>query len=228
MNNEKNTFQATPECREIFTSFNPINEITSWNDAREDLRSSVKTFAWVYLIQQNQVLLGKWNGTDFSWPQNKELDSKYIIELVVFNENMEWRLVQQSKGVFTIRLAIDTETTDISEKQDKQQWVMDQRYLMYGTPDGTDCKGWTSSFESRGGELILPFKASGKKRIWCKIRNYFVINDAKVFDSEDKNSSDYTFEWSPSDGILFTDYRLCGFLTQSEDEAECEEVECNA
>lgn len=208
-------FQSSPTCHNgkiVITS----ESVASWKEAKKNLESTMHLPSFAYLTQQNQVVLGRWNGKEFIWPGSVTFDSDYLIELSVFDAGKEWRALRAPDRSLRIRVLEDVSNVtalDIS----KESHFVNQQYLLYGTIFNAIDDNWTSASEDRGGTLklpvTLPVGTEKTKRVWCAVRNYFTISDPKVFAAVGDDSQQ---EWTPSDSIIFTDYRLCGFITEDE------------
>lgn len=208
-------FQSSPTCHNgkiVVAS----ESVASWEKAKKNLESTMQIPAFAYLTQQNQVVLGRWNGKEFIWPGSVTFDADYLIELSVFNAVKEWRVLLAPDGSLRIRILEDVGNGTALDSS-KESHFVNQQYLLYGTIFNAIDDNWTSASEDRGGTMklpfTLPFGIEKTKRVWCAVRNYFTISDPRVFSSIGNSSKQ---EWAPSDSIIFTDYRLCGFITEDE------------
>lgn len=200
----------------------PADEKTLIND----ISQRVKADAWVYLTQEDQVLFGRWisNEKVFRWPEDFSFEPCYMKELVIFTANWECRITRAnaSEG-FVLRYvedACEEELKDRDPKKVHESQILDQKYLMYGTTYTVSGDGTLAS-EQSGGRIYLPFQASGNERIYLKVRDYFSVRTPVIVDSK---TGETAAEWAPSDGISFTDRRLCGFERQNGKTIEMEDV----
>lgn len=182
----------------------------AWSQVLAFLQDHLKEAAWAYMTLQDKVILGRWNGTEFEWPQSLSPEPEFLMELIVFNGSTECKIIQVKPGDFRTRRVVD------HNDKSGSQWSLDQQYLVYGEPTKNNVKSnWTVSRESSGGEIILPFDASGSRRVWCRVRDYFTIREPMIIRSGENTDNDES--WTPSDGILFTDRSLRGFFLEAQD-----------
>ncbi|NLA43847.1 hypothetical protein GX865_06945 [Candidatus Saccharibacteria bacterium] len=181
----------------------------AWRLVLDYMKEAVSGDAWVYLTLQDRVLLGRWTGTHFEWPTAMEVCPRDVIEMVVFQSEVELRVTLIEEGIFGVRTL-----SEVTSERGNERYV-EQQYLMYGEPYGSLLSnGWTLSRESMGGELLLPFNATKSRRVWCVVRDYFSIRPPRVISHSDCSVA--VADWAPSDGLLFIDRRICGFRTEGQ------------
>ncbi|AKB58686.1 type III-D CRISPR-associated protein Csx19 [Methanosarcina barkeri] len=139
-----------------------------------------KGFCVSYL--DNEVLIGKYNGNEFNFYQNKLPEPKFIQKLRLFNETQElllWRKKwKDTYGEFAFRLRVDE---DGSEND-----VIDAKQVLWGTTAKKLDEEFTEISEIRGTKIILPFSDievdDKDRRVFILTRNYI---------SYDTNDSSY-------------------------------------
>jgi len=120
----------------------------------------------------HMVLVGKYDGEDFYFYQNEELEPKLIQKIRLFDKNHELYLWKKSENSFRGRLRID------GDGDGEETDMVDARQVLWGTKS-KPCGDFTEIYEDRGTKIILPFKGieidtkkDPKDRIFILTRNY--------------------------------------------------------
>lgn len=130
----------------------------------------------------NEVLIGKYDGNELKFYQNKLSEPQFIQKLRLFNETQElllWRKKWKDMcGEFFFRLRVDGDGIETD--------VIDAKQVLWGTTAKKLEDGFTEISEIRGTKIILPFNDievdDKEKRVFIFTRNYI---------SYDTNDSSY-------------------------------------
>lgn len=122
-----------------------------------------------------KVLIGKYDGENFTFQEDKEFEPRFIQKMRLFNTDRELFLWRINKKGFRRRLRIDYEGNEID--------VVDSNQVLWGTTSIS--KGeFTEISEERGTKLILPIKDlkvdNSENRAFILTRNYISY---KTYDS---------------------------------------------
>ena len=149
----------------------------------------------------NEVLIGKYDGNELKFYQNKVPEPQYIQKLRLFNENQElflWRKKWKDKcGEFAFRLRVDEDGNETD--------VIDAKQVLWGTTAKKLEEEFTEISETRGTKIILPFNDievdDKDRRVFILTRNYI---------SYDTNDSSYQ-------QAAYVDCRFVAFMNKSGD-----------
>lgn len=186
---------------EMYDVINPSPE------ARKYMQELGNGFCIAYF--QHEVLVGLWDHVNKKPRFVGNPDWKRLLEVRVFNEDVECRFVKTSGG-YRARIADDR-----GKNEDE---FFDETMLIIGSKNPEDLKnGFVRATES-GRVIILPEEEKGKA---IKIRNY--LSFEKIYD--DTTDEDSNEEKLPiSEVMRVKDWRYVGFV----DEGSAEEVHVNA
>ncbi len=141
-----------------------LNEIKSLTNT---VKEYFKESGLVVAYQSNKILIGKYDGNNFHFFHEEQIDERKLLKIRIFNNQKELFL-WKSNGNIKGRLRIDTEGEEV--------FVVDAYQQLWGTDFQKINNSWTKIFEERGTELILPFsniKVDNKQnKVFIKTRNY--------------------------------------------------------
>ena len=154
------------------------NDIELMNVLREKFTEPGTVVVW----QKQSLLWDKWDGSDFVINKDETIKPEDILELRLFNENAELRLVRQGKG-FTGRIIRD----------DGQGWrlYIDTVSRMWGQKEGNaDEQGFVTLKDTgRSLQMKVPAPMINSEYYGLKTRNYV----GEVGDMGQLGYSDYRF-----------------------------------
>jgi len=147
-----------------------------------DVLSEIKSMfeenkAWAYTTMYHGVAIGIWDGEQLQFHTSAGFCVEDIIELRVFDEKKELRVVSDEYGKLICR------NSEIYKDDESDS----EKYLMYGTKqvsleENDQNKNWIALEEDRGKELYFPKMKSlvfvnDEVYMWLCIRNYLRFSD---------------------------------------------------
>lgn len=146
------------------------------------------------------VYLGVLKNKKFIYYDNSDIDIENLIEIRIFNNKSEIRIVKNEDDKYIFRKRQDG---DVVNAKESLNICYDEKYLLYGTKSSYS-NMWTTAEEKRGIRLNLPFKSNDNpdSRFFLKVRNYVDFTDRGL--------------------LKFEDSRLCGFSDDNFEDVECE------
>jgi len=123
------------------------------------------------------VLIGRWDGKQFSSHNNESLNIQFLQRIRIFNKDKELYLWRTSAGLKG-RLRIDND----EDAQQKTEIIIADQVLCGTDVQDSTIDEFTEITEARGTNLILPFNQSAlkvdneKNRVCIKTHNYIDYN----------------------------------------------------
>ncbi len=160
--------------RQIKSSISKIDtiEILDFNSLKSSAKENFGQEGICIFYLDYKVLIGKYDGEDFKFYEDKEFEPRFIQKMRLFNTDKEllgrelfiWRI---NKKGFRGRLRIDGEGNEID--------VVDANQVLWGTKPESR-REFTEISEERGTKLVLPVKDlkvdNSENRAFILTRNY--------------------------------------------------------
>jgi CRISPR-associated protein (TIGR03984 family) len=132
-----------------------------------DVNEDAQVAAWM----DHQVLFGRWNGSSFSFYQDKEtIEAKYVKRIRIFNQNKELMLYRCKEGLRG-RSRTDGEGEDAD--------IIIAHQLLFGTHiEFLESNGYIKLTEEQVAPIILPIDHIDKdaERVFVVTHNYIGKN----------------------------------------------------
>lgn len=151
----------------------PKNDITSMND----IQTYIKTNSLVVAYLDYAVFIGRYQykNNGFEFYNGNSLDAQYLQRLRIFNKDEEFLLWRSGNG-FKGRYRKDEAGDEVD--------VVDAKQVLFGTEAKDLQNDFSRITETRGTEIILPFKKldvkdkTEGKRVFIQTRSYIGYNEA--------------------------------------------------
>ncbi|NJD53806.1 MAG: TIGR03984 family CRISPR-associated protein [Candidatus Methanoperedens sp.] len=157
------------QFRQIKSSISKFNiiEIQDFNSIKSLVKDYFGQKGLCVFYLDYKVLIGKYDGEDFKFYENKEFEPQFIQKMRLFNTDRELFVWKENRNGFRGRLRID----ETGNKVD----VVDAYQVLWGTK--LEFRGeFTEISEERGTKLVLPVKHlkvdNSENRAFILTRNY--------------------------------------------------------
>lgn len=172
------------------------NKVIEEDEILEEIRRFLNNDKMYYILEHKYhgVYVGKYKNNEVQFFDGSGLDIENMIELRIFDSDMEIHIIKLRGNQYHFRCLMDLE----DKEAEGTDIFYDDKYLLFGTKARVD-GNWLILEDSRGVKIYLPYGETfkevdlNKPEIYLKVRNYAEFNE---------------------EGLMrFKDSRLLGFLT---------------